>query len=328
VAALAFGKARLLFQEGVDRGLGDGFVYFRFGAAGSDGADGLAVDLNGQAALVGEVVRKGKGFDIALFHVVGGVFRGAAVKGGVAGFLLGPHDGVEGGGIGFLEEKEIAAFVHDADGDFDIAFFGFRFGGGDHGLDGGEIDIFFGWQIGGGGSGHKSEHNKKEFEHGQDATPWDGNFPFEMWRCRAVGKNAILKKLRVGLLADPVSLVIAQNIRFSFAHHCLILTRKEIGIMKELKSASDKPSLGSWLQERIAQKSREVAKTNNSAGYIAMWSSIVREALAQFPNLTSDEKARLRAHMEEGIEATAKRLGQDLHAFAGARDEVARLLQP
>ncbi len=141
--------------------MGDGFVDFGFGATGGDGADGLAVDLDGQAALVGKIVRKGEGFDVALFHVVGGVFRGTAVEGGVAGFLLGPHDGVEGGGIGFLEEEEVAAFVDDADGDFDIALFGFRFGGGDHGLDGGEVDEFFGWQIGGGGSGHESEHNKK-----------------------------------------------------------------------------------------------------------------------------------------------------------------------
>ena len=67
-------QVRLLFEEGVDGGLGDGFVDFRFGAAGGDGADGLAVDLDGQAALVREVVWEGEGFDIALFHVVGGVF--------------------------------------------------------------------------------------------------------------------------------------------------------------------------------------------------------------------------------------------------------------
>jgi hypothetical protein len=80
----------------------------------------------------------------------------------VPGFLLRPHDGVERGTIGFLEEKQIAALVHDTDGHFDIAFLGFRFGGGDHGFDGGEVDVFFGWQIGrkGGGS-EENEHYTK-----------------------------------------------------------------------------------------------------------------------------------------------------------------------
>src|SRR2546428_2492994 len=40
----------LFFEEGVESGLGDGFVDLRLGAAGGDAAHGLAVDLDGEAA--------------------------------------------------------------------------------------------------------------------------------------------------------------------------------------------------------------------------------------------------------------------------------------
>jgi hypothetical protein len=52
---------------------------------------------------------------------------------------LGEFDGVERGGIRFPQKKQIAAFVDDADRDFNILLFGFRFRGGDHGLDRGQI---------------------------------------------------------------------------------------------------------------------------------------------------------------------------------------------
>ena len=141
--------------------MGDGFVDFGFGAAGGDAAESLAVDFNGEAALVGEEIGEGEGLHTAFFHGIGGVFRRGSVERGVASFLLRPHDGVEGGAVGLLKEKEIAAFVHDADGDLDILFFGFGFGGGNHGLDGREVDVFFGWKIGGDGADNKGECDKK-----------------------------------------------------------------------------------------------------------------------------------------------------------------------
>ena len=151
----------LFFEEGVESSLGDGLVDLGFGTAGADTADGLAIDLDGQAALIGKVVRKSQGFHVALFHVVSGVFRGTPVEGRVPGLLLRPHDGIEGGGIGFLEEKQIAAFVHDANGDFDVAFLGLCLGGGDHGLDGRQVQVFFGGQVGGIDCQGKSERGKK-----------------------------------------------------------------------------------------------------------------------------------------------------------------------
>jgi hypothetical protein len=56
---------------------------------------------------------------------------------------------------------------------------------------------------------------------------------------------------------------------------------------------SAQESLGTFLQERIGDWSRRVAKTNNSAGYIAMWPEVVKEVLATFPNLSPAEKAAL-----------------------------------
>jgi hypothetical protein len=160
-AAASRRTPKLFFEEGVDAGLGDGFVDFGFGAAGGDAAESLTVHFDGEAALVGKEIGEGESFHAAFFHSIGGVFRRGSVKGGVAGFLLRPHDGVEGGAIGLLKEEEIAAFVHDADGDFDVLFFCFGFSAGDHGLDGREVDVFFGWEIGSDSGDGESERNKK-----------------------------------------------------------------------------------------------------------------------------------------------------------------------
>src|SRR5437867_9334100 len=54
----------LFFEEGVESSLGDGLVDLGFGTAGGDTADGLAIDLDGQAALIGKVVRKSQGFHV------------------------------------------------------------------------------------------------------------------------------------------------------------------------------------------------------------------------------------------------------------------------
>ena len=151
----------LFFEEGVESGLGDGFVDLRLGAAGGDAADGLAVDLDGEAALVGKEVWKREGLDATFFHGIGAVFRRTPVEGGVASFSLGELDGVEGGGVRFLKEKKISAFVHDADSDFDVAFLGLRLSSSDHGFDGRQIQIFFGGQIGSRGCHGKCERDEK-----------------------------------------------------------------------------------------------------------------------------------------------------------------------
>src|SRR2546428_11640026 len=79
----------LFFEEGVESGLCDGFVDLRLGAAGGDAADGLAVDLGGEAALGGEEVWEREGLDATFFHGIGAVFRRTPVEGGGAGFSLG-----------------------------------------------------------------------------------------------------------------------------------------------------------------------------------------------------------------------------------------------
>ncbi len=71
-------------------------------------------------------------------------------------------DGVERRSVSFLEKQQIAAFVDDANGHFHVPFLGFRFGRGDHRLDGGQVQIFFGGKIGSKSCCcEKSEHSKK-----------------------------------------------------------------------------------------------------------------------------------------------------------------------
>jgi hypothetical protein len=81
-----------------------------------------------------------------------------------------------------------------------------------------------------------------------------------------------------------------------------------------------------YFQERIAQKSREVAARHNSAGYISMWPEAVREVLQEFPNLSAREKAALRGTVDAGIHSLCARTNIDVHQFAGARESVARIL--
>ena len=83
---------------------------------------------------------------------------------------------------------------------------------------------------------------------------------------------------------------------------------------------------GSYLQELIAQESREVAKRHNAAGYIAMWPDAVRKVMAKFPNLSAIEKATLRATVESGIARLSARIKMDIHQVTGACGSVARIL--
>ena len=90
---------------------------------------------------------------------------------------------------------------------------------------------------------------------------------------------------------------------------------------------SEQPvSPGSYLQERIAQKSREVAARHNAAGYISMWPEAVREVLQKFPNLSAVERATLRCAVESGIQNLSVRTKLNIHQFTGALGSVARIL--
>jgi hypothetical protein len=83
---------------------------------------------------------------------------------------------------------------------------------------------------------------------------------------------------------------------------------------------------GSYLQELIAQESREVAKRHNAAGYIAMWPDAVRKVMKQFPNLSVAERATLRGTVDAGIRQLSVRMNMDIHQFTGALGSVARIL--
>jgi len=83
---------------------------------------------------------------------------------------------------------------------------------------------------------------------------------------------------------------------------------------------------GSYFQERIAQKSREVAKRHNDAGYVSMWPEAVREVMQVFPNLSAIERETLRGTVESGIQSLSVRTNMDIHQFSSARGSVARIL--
>jgi hypothetical protein len=82
-------------------------------------------------------------------------------------------------------------------------------------------------------------------------------------------------------------------------------------------------SPGAYLQQRITERSRKVAKSNNAAGYVTMWPEAVKEVLAKFPNLSPDEKAALRGNVDGPIHSMGGRTHQD---FAAALQSVARIL--
>jgi hypothetical protein len=92
---------------------------------------------------------------------------------------------------------------------------------------------------------------------------------------------------------------------------------------------NDKPEFpGTYFQERIALKTRQVAMRHNDAGLIAMWPEAVREVLAKFPELSAGERASLRGNVEGQIKLLCDRTGKSPHAFTPALQEVARILGP
>ncbi len=103
----------------------------------------------GSPPWLGKKSGKARTWTSPFFNGIGAVFRRRSVERRVPGFFLRELNGVERGAIRLLQKKQIAAFIHNADGDFNILFFSFRFRGGDHGLDRGQIQIFPGGKIGG-----------------------------------------------------------------------------------------------------------------------------------------------------------------------------------
>ena len=80
---------------------------------------------------------------------------------------------------------------------------------------------------------------------------------------------------------------------------------------------------GAYLQRRITERSRKVEKSNNAAGYVAMWPEAVKEVLAKFPNLSPTDKAALRGNVDGQIHSMGARTKQD---FTAALQAVARVL--
>jgi hypothetical protein len=82
-------------------------------------------------------------------------------------------------------------------------------------------------------------------------------------------------------------------------------------------------SPGAYFQRQITERSRKVAKSNNAAGYVAMWPEAVKEVLAKFPSLSSAEKSALRGYVEGQIHSMSTRTRQD---FTAAVQAVAQIL--
>ena len=86
---LFFSIHLLLFKQGIQSRLGNLFVDLGFGSAGGNTAQQLALDLDGQAALVGEIVGKVQRFVMAVLYVFSRIPRRAPVSCGVASFSSG-----------------------------------------------------------------------------------------------------------------------------------------------------------------------------------------------------------------------------------------------
>src|SRR5579859_6158913 len=110
----------LLPEKSVESSLSDGLVDFRLCTTGRNSAQDLTVDLDGKSALIREVIRKSKHFEVSLLQCVGRVLCRHPVEGGVARLFLRPHNGVDGGCIRLLQKKQVAAFVDNADRDLDM----------------------------------------------------------------------------------------------------------------------------------------------------------------------------------------------------------------
>jgi hypothetical protein len=148
--------------------------------------------------------------------------------------------------------------------------------------------------------------------------------PRKITRDRAPDRSKSLKAWRTRLGAGLFAFCLpTTKRRYTFNGEVIMSKHQEwFKVVKNERSLTP----GNYLHELIEQKSREVAKRHNAAGYISMWSVAVREVLQKFPNLSAAERATLRATVESGIQRLSARINLDIHQFAGARDSVARIL--
>src|SRR5712671_209632 len=72
---------------------------------------------------------------------------------------------IESGSVASLEEEQVAGIVHNADRNAHVAALCFGFGGGDHRLDGPQIQELFRWQVGGGEERRKNKKQSNRFRH-------------------------------------------------------------------------------------------------------------------------------------------------------------------
>ena len=147
-------QAILLARERINRYLANGFVHLGSRAADPNPSKVLAFNLDWKPALVRERLGKHQNLVFGILKLIGGGLRGLLIKSGMPGLFLGELNGVESGSIAFLEKEQITTIVDDADRDVYIPFRRFGLGGGDHGLNGCEVQIRLGRQSGGNGEFH------------------------------------------------------------------------------------------------------------------------------------------------------------------------------
>lgn len=92
------------------------------------------------------------------------------------------------------------------------------------------------------------------------------------------------------------------------------------------RDVAEQETPGTYFTKLIVQKMREVAKTRNAGGYVAMWPEAVKDVLAKFPNLSNVEKSALRSNVEGQIKLMCVRTRRSPHMFTPALDAVGRLL--
>src|SRR5450755_8805 len=88
VSGCGTGCSVLRLQEGFDGDMSDSFINFRGRAANPDGSNGLAVNLDGQTALVRKSIGEREHLQVAVFQLIGRGFGWLLVHGGVTRLLL------------------------------------------------------------------------------------------------------------------------------------------------------------------------------------------------------------------------------------------------
>lgn len=83
---------------------------------------------------------------------------------------------------------------------------------------------------------------------------------------------------------------------------------------------------GTYFQKQIVQKQRAAIRRRNDAGLISMWPEAIHEVLKTFPDISPQQKAALRANVEEQVRLLCTRTRRRHEGFTPALQQVARLL--